>query len=112
MSQATTLTLLPQTPFNNVSTVIGNKQPAAAYYLGNKFLQTLTWTVAGATATIAIQATLAENPIDTDWFTVYTIPAVTLTESNYENIQGNFVWLRAVVTGFSVGTIQNVKVSY
>ena len=44
MSQTTTLILLPQTTYDgggtaNVYTVVGNSQPAAAYYLGNRDLQ-------------------------------------------------------------------------
>ena len=113
MSQATTLTLLPQTPYTAPTTAItGAKQPAAAYYLGNKNLQTLTWTLAEVSATITVQATLAENPIGTDWFDVFSITAETLSETNYENIRGNFVWIRAVVANFSTGIIQSVKISY
>lgn len=46
MSQTTTLILLPETTYVNPGnsspyTVTGNSYPAAAYYLGNKDLQTV-----------------------------------------------------------------------
>lgn len=112
MSQITTQILLPQTPYSNMSTVTGDKKPAANYYLGNRDKQTLYWNLTSVTGTILIQATLVENPVPTDWFTVYTITANNLTQINYTNIEGNFIWMRAQINLFSTGTIQSIKVSY
>jgi hypothetical protein len=103
--------------YNDVSVVSnsfeGTQQQAASYNLGSKDWQTVTWNLTGVTALIAIQATLAESPEETDWFTVYNISAVNgLNQVSYANIQGNFVYMRAVVSGFTAGVIQNVKVSY
>ena len=71
MSQTTTLILLPQTPYINPGnavpyTVVGNSQPAAAYYLGNKDLQTVNINLSGVTGNIIIEATLANPPQDND----------------------------------------------
>ena len=118
MAQATTLQLLPQVSYNDTSVVggmiSGDKQPAASYYLGNKDLQTVTWNLTTFTGVIMIQASLAENPsdINDDWFTVANIVGSDTTQVSYQNINGNFVWIRANVTGFTRGVIQNVKVSY
>lgn len=112
MAQTTTIILLPQTPQTSGEPVIGELIPAASYYLGNKNLQTLTWILADVTADISFEATLAESPADQDWFQVHSISATTLTATDYYNLQGNFVWLRAVVTNFSNGIIQSIKVSY
>jgi len=117
MAQATTLQLLPQLSFNYQSVVggtyTGEKHPAASYYTGNKDLQTLTWNVTTVTGLITIQASLVENPNDTsDWVTVATVACNNTTQTRFQNINGNFVWLRAKVTGFTQGVIQNVKVSY
>ena len=112
MSQITTQILLPQTPYNNISTVTGDRKPAANYHLGNRDTQTLLWNLVGVSGKILIQATLVENPIGSDWFTVHTIQANNLAQINYTNIQGNFVWMRAQINMFSQGTIQSVKVSY
>jgi hypothetical protein len=112
MSQATTLILLSQTPFGQGLNITGTKQPAASYYLGGADLQTVTWSFTSVTATVNIQASLAENPTSNDWFNVLEITGSELTQISYQNINGNFVWLRAAVSGFTAGVIQFIKVSY
>jgi hypothetical protein len=128
MSQTTTLILLPQTtylnPGNGASyTVTGNSQPAAAYYLGNRDLQTVNISLTQVTGNITIEATLATTPSDTDWFKVYELeananaPANTASKiasnaSVYTNIEGNFVYLRAKVVDFDYGVVNFVKLSY
>ena len=116
MAQSTTEILFPQTVYTTTSNLIrGDKKPAAAYYLGNADLQTVTWNLTSVTGLLTIQASLSTNPsatTDADWFTVYQLSCTALTQSGYTNINGNFVWLRAKIAGFSQGVIQNVKVSY
>ena len=116
MAQATTLILLSQLSSDNQSvigyTFNGEKQQAASYYFGNKDLQTLTWTLTAFTGLVSIQATLVEDPSEDDWFTAYTIPGNNTTQTSYHNLAGNFVWLRAKITGFQQGVIQSIKVSY
>jgi len=112
MSQITTQILFPQTVYNNVSTVTGERKPAANYHLGNRDTQTLLWNLSNVSGRIFIQATLVENPLGSDWFTVHTIQATNLTQISYANIQGNFVWMRAQINMFTQGTIQSIKVSY
>ena len=115
MAQSTTELLFPQTAYTNQSLVRGAKKPAAAYYLGNADLQTITWNITSLTATIVIQATLATNPAedtDNDWFPVYTLVCNNLTQISYTNVTGNFVWLRAKIQGWSQGVVNNVKVTY
>lgn len=116
MAQATTLILLPQLSYNAVS-VVGNafkgeRTQAASFYLGNKDLQTVTWSLTGVSATVQIQATLAENPTENDWFVVYNLVASNLSQMSFANVQGNFVYLRASIQNFTTGVIQNIKVSY
>jgi hypothetical protein len=112
MSQSTTLILLSQTNFNGDNpTVQGSKFPAASYYFSGQNLQTFTWSVTGFTGTAAIQATLVETPTANDWFTILNITGDNLTQVTYQNVSGNFVWLRVSVT-FSLGTINYIKVSY
>ena len=65
MSQSTTLILLSQTAWNsnvangNSYTVTGNSQPAAAYYLGNRDLQTVNINLTNCTGNITLEASLA-----------------------------------------------------
>ncbi len=129
MSQSTTLIMLPQTayvnPGNGASyTVVGNSQPAAAYYLGNRDLQTVNISLTNVTGNIVIQASLATSPsVEADWFKVYELEANANAASNsaplansnasiYTNVVGNFVYMRAKVTDFVGGSVNFVKLSY
>jgi hypothetical protein len=113
MSQSTTLILLPQTSFTGInSTITGVKFPAASYYLSKQNLQTINWNVSTFTGTARVQATLAEDPTTDDWFTVLNIVGNNTTQISFSNIPGNFVWIRVLLTSFSTGTINYIKVSY
>ena len=119
MSQSTTLILLPQTAYQNPGngapyTVVGNAQPAAAYYLGNRDLQTVNLSVTNIIGNIVIQATLA-NPatVDNQWFDVYEFNgSANPNASQYTNVTGNFVYMRAKVVDFQQGVVNFVKLSY
>lgn len=127
-SQATTLILLPQTSYHNPGnaapyTITGTGNPAAAYYLGNRDLQTVNLQLNQVTGNIIIQATLASNPLETDWFNVYTLvananaapnsaPQIASNIAMYTNIEGNFVGMRAKVQDFASGTVEFIKLSY
>ena len=125
MAQSTTLILLPQTSYRNATIIRGSKQPAAAYYLGNQDLQTINWSLSSFKGTIYIQASLASNPNeanDDDWFDA--CPPIDWNQTTYpngtngnffQNLNGNFVWLRAKVSFGDYngsGVIQYIKVSY
>lgn len=115
MSQTTSIVLLPQTDqaLLNVSTVTGEKQPAAGYYKGSSDNQTITWNLSNVTGRIIIQATLVENPSGADWFPIHTIEAgPRLTEVGYVNLRGNYVWIRAQVNLFTSGIIRNIRINY
>lgn len=119
MSQSTTLILLPQTAYVNPGngapyTVVGNAQPAAAYYLGNRDLQTVNLSVSNIIGNIVIQATLA-NPasVDNQWFDVYEFNGSdNPNATQYTNITGNFVYMRAKIVDFNQGGVNYVKLSY
>lgn len=104
-------------------TVTANSQPAAAYYLGNKDLQTVNIKLTEVTGNIIVQATLATTPTENDWFNVYRLeananatpnsaPQLASNASVYTNIEGNFVRMRAKVQGFNNGTVNFIKLSY
>lgn len=112
MAQATTIILLPQTGYSGIRDITGESKPAAAYYLGNQDLQTLSWSTTVFNGLITVQASLSETPTNDDWFTVFTLPGNELTVNGFQNISGNFVRLRVKVTNFTRGVIQNFKVSY
>lgn len=128
MSQATTLILLPETAYVNPGngapyTVTGTSNPAAAYYLGNRDLQTVAVKLTQVTGNIVIEASLATSPTSSDWFQVYmleananaapnTAPEIASNASVYTNIEGNFVYMRAKIEDFDAGIVHYVKLSY
>lgn len=128
MSQSTTLILLPETSYVNPGngapyTVTGSSNPAAAYYLGNRDLQTVATKLSNCTGNIVIEASLATTPTNEDWFRVYTLvananatpnsaPQLASNASVYTNIEGNFVYMRAKIENLNGGTVQYVKLSY
>jgi len=122
MPQSTILILLPETRYDNNGTnqsydVTGNSVQAAAYYLGNQDLQTVSFSFSEVTGNLVIEATLAQNPDDPDWFKVFEISANNQANSNanlnsYTNITGNYVKMRANIKDFQHGIVNFVKVSY
>lgn len=115
MSQASTNILFPQTTYNGASTITGEAKTAASYYLGNRNIQTVSWSLTSFNGILLIQATLVENPSGTDWITVYNVTdgkSLPLTENSFTNVEGNFVWIRAQVNQYVSGIIRNVKVSF
>lgn len=120
MSQTTTLILLPQTTYQNPGngapyTVVGNSQPAASYYINPKALQTVNINLSDVNGNIIIQATLATDPGENDWFKVYELVADSNANANssmYTNVEGSYVYMRAKVEDFSQGVVNFVKLSY
>lgn len=116
--------MLPQTAYQNPGngapyTVVGAAQPAAAYYLAGRDLQTVNLSLSNVTGNIVIQATLS-NPasLDTQWFDVYELDANANSSGDnanavmYTNITGNFVYMRAKIVDFQNGIVGYVKLSY
>tara|TARA_R110000868_G_scaffold290953_6_gene551215 strand:- start:2941 stop:3294 length:354 start_codon:yes stop_codon:yes gene_type:complete len=117
MSQATTLILLPETVYTDPGggatyTVTGDQQPAAAYYLGNRDLQTVNYSTNSFTGDLVLQATLSSDPGNDDWFTIHEFNGSTSDEVAFSNLTGNFVYIRAMIYEFGAGTILYVKLSY
>lgn len=80
-------------------------QKGDGFYGAADGLHTVTYTVTPNFAgTLTVQATLATEPVEADWFDVrdtdveYTFPIVPAsTTTHYVNFTGNFVWVRANV---------------
>lgn len=128
MAQTTTINLIPDTaypgPIGTAVTLIGEAKPAAAFYLARSNSQTITWALNDSfVGDIKIQASLktplidgtgistaATIPENEDWFEVYVVN--TNDQYGFHNLQGSFVWIRAVVTNWTGGNIQVITVSY
>lgn len=108
--------------------VVGERRPAASYYLGNKCLQTVNIKTTEFSGTLLIEASLATDPgagvaEPSEWFTVHTVvanaqgvagtaEALASNTNTAVNVNGNFVWMRARLVNFSYGIVNWVKLSY
>jgi len=126
MAQTTTIDLFPSTsypgPIGTAVTVIGEAKPAASYYLARSNSQTISWALTDSfTGDIKIQASLktpqpagssgiATVPENEDWFDAYVVN--TSDPYGYNNLEGSFVWIRAVITNWTGGNIEVITVSY
>jgi len=90
-----------------------NAAKAVGYYQGQGSLQTVFITVTDFTGQIKIQASLDFDPTQAKWFDLYEY-ANDSTEFRFPvNLTGNFVWLKAVVTGFEdAAVINSVTLTY
>jgi hypothetical protein len=95
-----------------VASKTGDRIQAAAYHLANRDLQTVTWSVSSTfVGKITIQASLATDPGNVDWFPLYAINTL-VAKNGYYNLSGNYVWIRAVVSDWTRGALQLVTLTY
>lgn len=118
----TTLTLLSETTYGTESgnydgstaNFAGDAIRAADYYRLMNASQTVIFALNDFEGVIVIQGTLVKEPADTDWLDLYEIPADSsaITVNSSTTVTGNFVWLRASVSGFIGGTVETITVTY
>ena len=92
----------------------GNAVVAADYYAGYGSIQTITISVTDFVGNIQIEGTLNDQVESAAWFVCDSFgDGVTpTTETHPITLVGNFVFLRARVTGFDAGTINSITISY
>jgi hypothetical protein len=82
------------------------------YYGYTDGLHTVSYQLTNFIGVINMQATLASDPTDADWFdipeTIIGDGVAATTLSIYANYTGNFVWCRCAVTQFTAGIINRV----
>jgi hypothetical protein len=111
MSQIQTVQLLAQTVASSGPIVTGIAKPAAGYTFAGKDRQTVAYSATNAVGSLTIEGTLADAPSEADWCQIGSI-TLTGTAASYLNVIGNFVLIRAKLTGFTAGTINFVSLSY
>jgi len=93
----------------------GTKEKADGYYGYTDGLHTVAYTLNAFIGTVKIQGTLVSSPSTSDWFdisgTSATYGAAETSTKGY-NFTGNFVWVRAVVTGMSEGSVTKVLYNF
>lgn len=102
---------------SSAQSVTGGAFKGDGYYGRSDGFHTVQYTLSGFIGTVAIQATLAVNPVDADWFTVYTqsYPVTNdtgVTGSFITNFTGNYVWIRAYIDNWSDGTIDSIQLNH
>ena len=121
-------------PGDSANTVItGDKFKGDGYYGRSDGLHTVQVDLAGFIGKVAMQGTLATNPVEADWFTLVldsgkqsvdttglvatqSITSVEYTSAttntkNY-NFTGNYVWVRTYVSNWTDGTVNSIRLNH
>lgn len=104
---------------SSVQTHTGDKYKGDGYYGRSDGLHTVQYTVSGFQGTIEMQATLAIDPVEADWFTV-TGTNLTSTDDSGQyntgthlyNFTGNYVWVRAYISNWTDGTVSSILLNH
>ena len=81
-------------------TYYSDKAKGDGYYLGHTGLHTVTYSPNTMIGSVIIQATLATEPTEADWFDVDSTYATfndNPRDTKFFNFTGNYVWIRAKV---------------
>ena len=102
---------------STVETVTGEKFKGDGYYGRSDGFHTIQYNISGFIGSIKVQATLAVDPLDADWFDIYTqnYPVSGdegTTGSFITNFTGNYVWIRTVVNAWTDGTINSIRLNH
>ena len=121
-------------PGDSANTVItGDKFKGDGYYGRSDGLHTVQVDLAGFIGKVAMQGTLATNPVEADWFTLVldsgkqsvdttglvTTQSITsveytsvTTNTKTYNFTGNYVWVRAYVSNWTAGTVNSIRLNH
>ena len=96
---------------SSIESVTGSEFKGDGYYGRSDGLHTVQYTYTGFSGVIVIQATLALNPTEDDWFEVHSYTAIAETSSRVASFTGNYVWIRALVD-YTDGTINSIRLNH
>ena len=106
---------------SSIQSHTGEKYKGDGYYGRSDGFHTVQYNISGFQGKIKMQATLAVNPVETDWFTLDTTEHETIgfandgptaTGAHIKNFTGNYVWVRAVVSSWTVGTVNSILLNH
>lgn len=120
MARSETILSIQTHPGDSTSeSITGEKYKGDGYYGRSDGIHTVQYNLTGFLGNIVMQATLAVEPTDADWFTVTTTEHESVTpesedsDGNFiKNFTGNFVWVRAVITNWTDGTINSILLNH
>ena len=96
---------------NTLITVVGDPYKGDGYYGRSDGLHTIQYTYTDFAGDITIEATLAVDPTEDDWFEAFSFSTMQDTGSSIANFTGNYVWVRAVVS-YTTGTINSIRMNH
>lgn len=94
-----------------LETVVGDKYKGDGYYGRSDGLHTVQITYHELSGTISIQATLAVDPSEDDWFTVHVTSASQGSKTEIHSFTGNYVWIRAKIV-YTNGTVNSIILNH
>lgn len=105
--------------FDEVLTATSEPVRGDGYYGRADGFHTVQYNLLGLVGTLKIQATLAIDPSETDWFTVYenaynltSTPGVEESANKLTNFTGNYVHIRARVENWSDGSVESIYLNH
>ena len=107
-------------PGDSTETVVtGTAFKGDGYYSRSDGFHTVQYNVVGFIGTINMQATLSTTPVEADWFTVtsavHTSTAADSANSDgsfIKNFTGNYMWVRAVVSNWTDGSVTSILLNH
>ena len=104
---------------STVSIVSGSKFKGDGYYSRSDGFHTVQYSVTGFIGTIDTQASLADNPVEADWFNITASQMLSANDSStyntgsfIYNFTGNYVWVRIKVSNWTDGTVNSVLLNH
>ena len=106
---------------STTETRTSDKLKGDGYYGRADGLHSVQYNVTGFIGKIVVQASLAVEPGDSDWFTINTTEHSNLGDSTgsdngggsfIKNFTGNFVWVRTYVSDWTDGTINSLILNH
>ena len=107
------------TGFDEVLTANSDPVRGDGYYGRADGFHTVQYNLAGLIGTVKIQATLAVEPTESDWFTVYenaynlqSTPGIEEEANSLTNFIGNYVHVRAVIDNWTGGSVNSIYLNH
>ena len=117
---------------SSIQSHTGEKYKGDGYYGRSDGLHTVQLDLNGFLGNVEMQGTLAINPTEDDWFSVRLGSGQTIdttgklvsatttkleysdnkTSSDTYNFTGNYVWIRVLITNWTDGTVNSIRLNH
>ncbi len=117
---------------SSIQSHTGEKYKGDGYYGRSDGLHTIQIDLNGFLGNVEMQGTLAINPTEDDWFSVRLGSGQTIdttgklvsatttkleysdnkTSSDTYNFTGNYVWVRVLITNWTDGTVNSIRLNH